>query len=147
MNGTKISRFTAALKNTVSIGGTKWLAYLTKAPIIEKLKADHNVDFNIGTFRSYLSRFQNVKTDKKVNLDNVVTKDNQESYQPSESTDSKSIDSDNEKLVSETVPKNETKVSSFLSQFKDDKPVSKNTKVNKSRNKAKDLLNSITPSK
>ena len=119
----------------------------THESIIEKLKADHNVDFNIGTFRSYLSRFQNVKTDKKVNLDNVVTKDNQESYQPSESTDSKSIDSDNEKLVSETVPKNETKVSSFLSQFKDDKPVSKNTKVNKSRNKAKDLLNSITPSK
>ena len=64
----------------------------THESIIEKLKADHNVDFNIGTFRSYLSRFQNVKTDKKVNLDNVVTKDNQESYQPSESTDSKSID-------------------------------------------------------
>lgn len=120
----------------------------THESIIEKLKADHDVDFNIGTFRSYLYRFQNVKTDKKINFDNEVIKDNQESYQPSKLIDPEnSIDSETENLVSETVPKNETKVSSFLSQFKDDKPVSKNTKVNKSRNKAKDLLNSITPSK
>ena len=117
----------------------------THEGVIEKLKTDHDLVLTIATFRSY---FYRIKESSK----NAPDKSNTENTSDNDITEniSDNIGTENK--------------SSFLSQFSNDKkPDSENESkggsvktlaerqgmkgdINKSRNKAKDLLNSIKTS-
>ena len=120
----------------------------THEAVNEKLKTDHDLVLTNGTFRSYFYRLKD--SDKKSDYfedKNISPEVSNTENISSNAGNIENTSSDNSSIENNFSENSTENKSSFLSQFKDEKPVKPDTKVNKSRNKAKDLLNSINPSK
>ena len=99
----------------------------TQQSIVEKLQMDHELDLNLNTFKSYLYRYRS--QDKKTQEKSYSDKQQKESIFSFQDAEKKENDLEKSKAIS-------------LADRQDMKGV-----INRSRTKAKELLDSLSLSK